>query len=322
MTDRLLELFERANGEFVSGEEISGKLQVSRTAIWKQIERLRTQGYEFEAVPRKGYKLLSKPDKLDVADVLSRLQTKVLGRELKYYEQVESTQNIAREWVDAGAPEGTLVVAEMQTAGRGRMGRSWHSPKGKGLWMSLILRPSIPINFTPQLTLLVAVAVCRAIRGNLHLPVGIKWPNDLLIDRKKVCGILLESSAEDERLQHVIVGMGISANLEPRDYSPELAAKATSLAIASGRAIDRTELLCRVMLELEQLYDMYQERGFAPIKSLWEALSVTLDRPVAVDTPKGRTEGTAVSIEDSGALVVRLEDGKLVKMYSGDVEMR
>ncbi|UUZ94458.1 biotin--[acetyl-CoA-carboxylase] ligase [Paenibacillus sp. P25] len=199
MTDQLLALFEESDGHFLSGEELSSQLKVSRTAIWKQIERLRSQGYRFEAVPRKGYRLIGKPDRLDLKAVLTNLTTKKLGRQIKYVEEVGSTQAAALELVAQGAAEGTLVVAERQTAGRGRMGRRWHSPKGKGLWMSLILRPSIPLNFTPQLTLMVAVAVCRAIRGLVPVPVGIKWPNDLLIEGKKVCGILLESSAEDER---------------------------------------------------------------------------------------------------------------------------
>lgn len=322
MTDQLLALFEESDGHFLSGEELSSQLKVSRTAIWKQIERLRSQGYRFEAVPRKGYRLIGKPDRLDLKAVLTNLTTKKLGRQIKYVEEVGSTQAAALELVAQGAAEGTLVVAERQTAGRGRMGRRWHSPKGKGLWMSLILRPSIPLNFTPQLTLMVAVAVCRAIRGLVPVPVGIKWPNDLLIEGKKVCGILLESSAEDERLQHVIVGIGISVNLQPEDYPPELAGIATSLAIASGRNVNRGELLCRVMGELEQLYELYLEQGFAPVKLLWEALSVTLQRPVRVETPQGAVEGTAEGIEDSGALLVRLPEGNLVKLYSGDVEMR
>jgi BirA family transcriptional regulator, biotin operon repressor / biotin---[acetyl-CoA-carboxylase] ligase len=322
MNDQLLQLFEEAEGVFLSGEELSSRLNISRTAIWKQIERLREQGYLFEAVPRKGYRLISKPDKLELTELISKLTTRSLGRTIKYFESLDSTQNVAHQLVNEGAAEGTLVLAERQTAGRGRMGRKWHSPKGKGIWFSLVLRPSIPLQFTPQLTLLVAVALCRAIRSETELPVGIKWPNDLLINGKKICGILLESSAEDERLKHVIAGVGISANLFPDDFPEELRGVATSLSIEAGKPIDRVQLLCRFLSELEQLYDLYLAEGFTPIKLLWEALNVSLHRPLRSMTPQGLIEGYAESMDDSGALVVRLDDGNVTKIYSGDVEFR
>jgi BirA family transcriptional regulator, biotin operon repressor / biotin---[acetyl-CoA-carboxylase] ligase len=318
----LMELFEDANGAFLSGEELSSKLGISRTAVWKQIEKLREQGYQFEAASRKGYRLKTKPDKLELTDLLTKLATKRLGRSIKFYESVDSTQNVAHQLVNEGAAEGTIVLADKQTAGRGRMGRKWHSPQGKGIWVSIILRPAIPLQFTPQLTLLVAVALCRAIRAFTELPVGIKWPNDLLIGGKKICGILLESSAEDERLKHVIAGVGISANLVADDFPPDIREVATSLAMELGKPLDRTELLCRFLLELEQLYELYLTEGFAPIKLLWEALNVSLHRPVRSQTPQGVIEGIAESMDDSGALAVRHADGTLTKIYSGDVEFR
>ncbi|TVY11647.1 biotin--[acetyl-CoA-carboxylase] ligase [Paenibacillus cremeus] len=322
MTDRLLELFEQAEGAFISGEDISSKLQISRTAVWKQVERLREQGYLFEAVSRKGYRLLAKPEKLDIARLLAGLQTERFGKTVKYYDQVDSTQTIAHALVQEGAAEGTLVIAEQQTAGRGRMGRKWHSPKGKGLWMSLILKPNLPLQLTPQLTLLFAVALCRTIRNVCSVEAGIKWPNDLLIHGRKISGILLESSAEDERLQHVVAGVGISVNLEKEDYPSELLSIATSLAIEAGHPIDRVELLCRFLLELEQLYGLYQEKGFGAIKLLWELLTVSLNRPIRCQTAQGVVEGISESIDDSGALMVRLPDGTLHRLYSGDVEFR
>ncbi|PZE21917.1 biotin--[acetyl-CoA-carboxylase] ligase [Paenibacillus xerothermodurans] len=317
---QLLRLFEQKAGGFVSGEELSDTLQCSRTAIWKHVERLRKEGYVFEAVPRKGYRLLEAPDKLDIPGLLARLRTQVLGRQIRYYDQIDSTQIKAHELVDQGAEEGVLVVAEQQTAGRGRMGRKWHSPQGKGIWMSLVLKPRIPLHFAPQLTLLVAVALCRTIRRVTSLPVGIKWPNDLLVDGKKVSGILLESSAEEEKLQYVIVGVGISANLREQDYTDELKPIATSLSIASGRTIDRTELLSEFLYDLEKLYELYHEAGFGPIKTLWEQLSVSLDREVRTQTSQGPSEGTAIGLDDSGALIVRMKDNSVTKWYSGTVE--
>jgi len=320
ISEQLIRLFEEKEGEFISGESLSAALNCSRTAIWKHVEKLRGEGYIFEAVSRKGYRLVERPDKLDIASVNKQLQTKWLGRSIHYYEQLDSTQTKAHELAREGAAEGTLVIAEQQTAGRGRMGRTWHSPKGKGIWMSAVLRPQIPLQFAPQLTLLIAVALCRAIRQVTSLPAGIKWPNDLLIDGKKICGILSESVAEDEKPLYVIAGIGISANLRGDDYSDELKAVATSLQIESGKAVDRTELLCQFLQELESLYVLFQEQGFAPVKLLWEALTVSLNRGVRTQTPQGQLEGTAVGLDDSGALIVRTEDGALSKWYSGTVE--
>ncbi|WP_010501030.1 biotin--[acetyl-CoA-carboxylase] ligase [Paenibacillus elgii] len=320
MTDRLIGLFEQSDGKFLSGEQLSEELGVSRTAVWKQIERLRQQGYRFEAVSRKGYRLLSKPDRLDMSRLQLKLETERFGRYVKYYDQVESTQIVAARCVADGAEEGTLILTEEQIAGKGRMGRKWHSPVGKGIWMSLILKPVwIPLLFTPQLTLLVAVALCRAIRSTTGVEAGIKWPNDLLVGGKKVAGILLESSAEDERLQHVIAGVGISVNLQSDDFPPELRDTATSLAIEAGRQVDRIEVLSRFLLEWEQLYGLYRLEGFAPIKLLWEALTVSLHRNIRCRTPQGELEGFAEGIDEHGALQLRLADGTVKKLYSADI---
>ncbi|MBD0380553.1 biotin--[acetyl-CoA-carboxylase] ligase [Paenibacillus sedimenti] len=322
MNDRILQLFDEHPDAYVSGEEISRALNVSRTAIWKHIEALRQAGYEFEAAPRKGYKLVNKPDKWNVTELLAGLRTKILGQKLHVYGEVDSTQTIAHNLVASGAPEGTLVLAETQTAGRGRMGRKWHSPAGKGIWMSLVLTPRIPVYFMPQLTLLCAVALCRSIQKVVQVDIGIKWPNDLLIGGKKVSGILLESSGEDERLKYVIAGIGISANLKLEDYPAELRSIATSLAIESGADIVREQLVQAFLLEFEEMYALYLDKGFAPIRLLWEALSVTLHRPIRTQTPTGIVEGIAESLDDSGALTVVISSGEKVKIYSGDIELK
>ena len=244
-----------------------------------------------------------------------------MGRVLRVFDQVDSTQNIAHELVKAGAAEGTLVVAEQQTAGRGRRGRNWFSPKGKGVWMSLILRPNISLQFTPQLTLLAAVALCRTLQAFVPHKVGIKWPNDLLIQGRKVSGILLESSAEDERLNYVIAGIGISVNLTEEDYSDELKVKATSLFMESGKLIERELLICQFLAQFEQLYDLYIQQGFAPIRTLWETLTISLHQPIRVQTTQGWVEGIAHSIDEMGALVVTKADGQVAKLYSGDLEL-
>jgi BirA family biotin operon repressor/biotin-[acetyl-CoA-carboxylase] ligase len=321
MNEQILQYFLEHEDQYISGEELSRQLNCSRTAVWKHIEALRKQGYVFDALPRKGYKMLEKPIVIQAAKLMEGLQTKTLGRVLSIYDEVDSTQNIAHGLVRQGAIEGTLVLAEQQNAGRGRMGRNWYSPKGKGIWMSLVLKPTIAIQFTPQLTLLVAVALCRAIQAYVPQQVGIKWPNDLLINGRKISGILLESSAEDERLNYVIAGIGISVNLAAEDYPNELRAKATSLFIEKGQLVEREQLICDFLLQLEVLLELYEQKGFAPIRSLWEALTISLHKPIRIQTAKGWVEGIASSIDEMGALWVNCNDGQTIKLYSGDIEL-
>jgi BirA family transcriptional regulator, biotin operon repressor / biotin---[acetyl-CoA-carboxylase] ligase len=321
MNEMILDYLGAHEDKYVSGEELSRQLQCSRTAVWKHIQALRKQGYVFEAVPRLGYKLLKKPVKLDVLKLTRMSKTKYLGKVLRIYDEVDSTQNIAHDLVRQGADEGTLILAEQQTAGRGRMGRVWHSPKSKGIWMSLILKPKISMQFTPQLTLLTAVALCRTLQPYVPDKVGIKWPNDLLINGRKVSGILLESSAEDERLNYVIAGIGISANLKEEDYPEELLGKVTSLLIESGQLVDREQLICSFLEQLELLLELYIQQGFAPIRTLWEALSITLNHTIRVQTADGWIEGIAKSINEMGALIVTPKNGENLKLYSGDIEL-
>ncbi len=321
MHEKIVELFLQNPDKYVSGEKLSELLNCSRTAVWKHIRRLRGEGYEFESSPRLGYRLIRKPERIDTSKLLDGLRTNVMGRSVHLFERIDSTQTAAHELVRQGAAEGTLVIAEEQFAGRGRMGRKWHSPPGKGIWMSLVLKPRIPLHFSPQLTLLLAVALCRSIGMAANVQAGIKWPNDLLVGGKKVSGILLESNAEDERLKYAIAGIGVSANLAPDDYPEELRDKATSLFIESGKIVDREKLICCFLEQFEHLYDLYHDQGFAPIRLMWEALNVSLHRPVRVHSSKGTVEGFAESIDDLGALIIRLADGQKVKMYSGDVEI-
>ncbi|BBI33235.1 biotin--[acetyl-CoA-carboxylase] ligase [Cohnella abietis] len=318
--DNLLNLLEAEAGKYVSGEEISQKLQVSRTAVWKKIRKLTSEGYIIEAVPRLGYRLSGKPSHLSVHELLPKLNTKSFGRALHLLDVVPSTQDEVRRLADQGAAEGTLVIAEQQTKGRGRMGRSWASPKGKGIWMSLLLRPPVPLPLTPQLTLLAAVALSRGISRLVPITIGIKWPNDLLVNGKKISGILLESAAEDERLRYVIVGMGISVNLDPEDYPEELLEKAISLKMASGAVIDRSELIAVILEEFERLYALYLEQGFAPIRSLWEAHSVTLNNHTVLNTPQGQVQGIPRELDDMGGLRIELEDGSFKTIYSAVID--
>lgn len=315
----LLSLLEAEAGEYVSGEEISRKLNVSRTAVWKQVRKLEADGYLIEAVPRLGYRLTGKPSRLSLQELLPKLKTKRFGRKLHLLDVIPSTQDELRRLAEQGAEEGTLVIAEQQTSGRGRMGRHWVSPSGKGVWMSLLLRPSVPLQMTPQLTLLAAVALSRAISREVPVEIGIKWPNDLLVGGKKISGILLESAAEDERLRYVVVGLGISVNLEAEDYPEELLEKVVSLKMASGNTINRSDLIATILDEFERLYDLYMEQGFAPIRSLWEAHSVTLNNETLLYTPQGPIQGIPRGLDGTGGLQVEMKDGSYRTIYSAEI---
>lgn len=317
--NELLELFIKNQGQYVSGAFASQELGVSRTAIWKSIRKLEAAGYEFEASTKLGYRLLFQPDKLDGDSIKALLKTETFGIPLHYRDEVDSTQNAVRALAEEGAAEGVLVIADMQQSGRGRMGRSWIAPRGKGIWMSLLLRPLVPIHCAPQLTLLAAVALCRSLRRETGLDIGIKWPNDLLIEGKKISGILLESAAEDERLKYIVAGIGISVNMSQNDYPQEMLEKATSLRIVSGKSFGRAQLLTAFLLEWETLYKLYLDTGFQSIAALWESLSVSLGKRMELTTPQGKLTGVPIGLDESGAIIVKRDDGKVVTLFSAEM---
>ncbi|WP_438351234.1 biotin--[acetyl-CoA-carboxylase] ligase [Paenibacillus sp. FA6] len=320
--ESLLSILLQNPDEFMSGEEMSRRLSISRTAVWKQINKLRGLGYEFEAVPNKGYRILVKPDSLDQLTLKNALKTKIMGADIEIVKTTVSTQEEARKRAEQGAAEGTLIIAEEQTGGKGRLGRKWFSPQGKGIYMSLILRPQQSLKFTSQLTLLTGVAVCRAIRRTTGLNAGLKWPNDILFNKRKICGILLESVVEDEFVRYCIAGIGISVNVDAYDYPEELRDIATSLKIESGSTVDRTVLIAAVMEEFETLYTLYQQEGFQPISLLWEALSISNQQEVIVNTHQGLREGIAIGLDPSGALLVDMGMGEIMPIISGDVKLK
>ena len=320
MYERIIRYFRDHQQQFVSGQQLSELLQCSRTAVWKHIQQLKNEGYRFESAPRKGYRLIAWPDRLGIGEITAACAECALVRRMHVLHSVDSTQSEAHRLVAAGAGEGTLVVAEEQTAGRGRIGRSWHSPAGKGIWLSLVLTPPITLQFAPQMTLLTAVALCRTIRRECGIDIGIKWPNDLLAHGRKVSGILVESSGEDERIRYMIVGVGISCNLEEADFPEELREKAVSLKMLTGRSFDRAALIGAFLREFEMLYRAYLEKGFEPIRTLWEAFAVTLGKPVRVRSGSAIVEGIAEAIDDRGALLVRRPDGSTAALYSGESE--
>jgi BirA family transcriptional regulator, biotin operon repressor / biotin---[acetyl-CoA-carboxylase] ligase len=317
----LLDAFTNAGEVYLSGQRIAELIGCSRTAVWKHIEELRREGFELEAVRRKGYRIVKTPEKITADELRLGLKTNFMGKNVHYEESVESTQKIAHRLAYENAPEGTVIIAEEQVAGRGRMDRKWHSPKYTGVWMSIILRPNIPLPKAPQLTLLAAVAIVQAIEDLTDLLPEIKWPNDILIRGKKVTGILTELEAEADRINSIIIGIGMNVNQTKEDFPSELQEIATSLFIEKGEKVSRSDLIKGIFMNLEKLYLLYLEEGFLPIKLLWEGYAISIGRKITARTLSNSIIGTAQGITDDGVLIMVDEHGKTHHVYSADIEL-
>lgn len=316
----ILSFLADGEGEFTSGEILSGKLGLSRTAVWKHVEALRTKGYRIDAVPARGYRLVQVPDRLSGLELGPLLGSRELGRTVHYFETLESTNATAFKLAADGALHGEVVIAEAQTAGKGRRGRSWLSPARANLYASAILRPDLAPQRAPELTLVAAVALAETLREAGAQAAAIKWPNDVQLDGKKVAGILTELSADPDRVHFVILGMGVNLNAHARDFPPEVAAIATSLADARQAKVPRALFTAALLTRLEEWLDRHAAEGFAPVRDAWKALSSTLGQEILVRTERAEYRAFAEDIDESGALVVRREDGALERVIAGDVE--
>jgi len=312
----------RANPDGVSGAELAEQLKISRAAVWSRIEELRRVGFEIEAGPHFGYRLVDEPDALFADDLLARLgKTKVVGRDIQVFEQTTSTNDVIEMLARDGVKEGAVVFAEAQTKGRGRLGRKWMSPTHKGLWFSVLLRPDSRPQETTQLTVASATALRRAIKTVAGLSAEIKWPNDLLISGKKIVGILTEMSAEVDRVRHVILGIGVDVNQDAAEFSPELRKIATSLKVESGREISRAELATEILRELDIDYARICGGKFSTVADEWEAGCATIGKNVSVQMGARQIRGRAEALDDDGALLVRTEHGHLERIIGGDVTL-
>jgi BirA family biotin operon repressor/biotin-[acetyl-CoA-carboxylase] ligase len=296
-------------GLWISGEEIAAQMGVSRAAVCKQVRALRTSGYRIESSPRKGYRLLD-ADRLDPAQIRSGLITRFLGRELRYFQEVESTNDEARSLAES-CPDGTVVLAEVQTRGRGRLARSWASPPG-GIWMSVVLKPALPLSQAYRVNMAVSLAVARALSRLYQLEVKIKWPNDILVGGRKISGILMEVRAELDRLDYVIAGVGLNVNIDPNQFPREW--NATSISNQLGCEVSRTELVQEVLRGMEEAY---LHMGSEEILEEWRAISATTGRYVRVSSLDGDLEGKAESLGEDGSLYLRTESG-LQRVMAGD----
>ncbi|MGG5253818.1 biotin--[acetyl-CoA-carboxylase] ligase [Neobacillus sp. SM06] len=317
----LLDAFTKAGDSFLSGQSIAELIGCSRTAVWKHIEELRKDGFELEAVRRKGYRIIKTPDNIKPDEIRFGLTTKYIGHNLYYEDQVDSTQKIAHRLANEGAKTGTVVIAEEQLSGRGRMERKWYSPKFTGIWMSLILRPNIPLIKAPQLTLLAAVAIVQAMEEMAGVSPEIKWPNDILVNGKKVTGILTELQAEADRIHSIIIGIGINVNQQITDFPIDLQNTASSLAIETGKKISRSDLIRSIFSHFEKMYELYLAEGFYPVKLLWESYVRSIGREITAHTLTATIKGKALGITDDGVLQVEDENGKIHSIYSADIEI-
>lgn len=323
MKDAVLDLLKKNRGTYISGEEICKSLQVTRTAIWKHIQSLREEGYEIEARSRFGYQLTHIPDRLYPAEIKEGLSTRIMGRnKIFYYPTLSSTTEPAREEAQKGCEEGTLVVAEEQTGGRGRLGRVWYSPPHRGILFSLILRPRVNPAEVSRVTMIASVAFAKAINKETGAEAAIKWPNDLLVQRKKVCGILADLNAEMDRVNYLILSAGINANHEPEYFPAELKDTASSLKIETGRKVDRVRLMRSCLESFEYWYTLWLEQGFGPVLSAWKEMSVSLNCPVTIHTLNKSWEGWAHDVDGEGALLLRLPNGEMQRLVSGEVSLR
>ncbi len=317
--DQILKLFRSRPGVFVSGAEMSRVLGVSRTAVWKQIEQLRFLGYHIEAVTARGYRLHTSPDLLLPVELQVGLKTEVVGRELIYFAETDSTNDRAHELAKDGAAEGTVVVADAQQAGKGRLGRRWESPAGVNLYLSIILRPPIAPRHATQLTFLSAAAVARTITQVTGLTPTVKWPNDVLLEGRKVAGLLNELDAETERIRYLILGVGVNINMRQEQFPDDLRYPATSLALASGSEVSRLLFARTLLQQLDAFYGQYRTQGFRPILQAWQEYFVLTGQLVEVDCQGRVVCGRVTGLDDDGALLLRLADGRQERVLAGDV---
>lgn len=311
----------RESDKFVSGQELCNRFGVSRTAVWKVINQLKKEGYRIEAVQNKGYHMVSSPDLLSKYELESRLNTQWLGKEIVYKDVVGSTNAEVRKMAEDGAKDGLLVVADSQTMGKGRRGRTWESPKGTNLYFSMLLKPNFAPDKASMITLVTAYSVAKVIREMTGLDAKIKWPNDIVVGKKKVCGILTEMSMERDYIHHVVVGIGINVNEET--FPVELEEMATSLKNEKGSLVSRANLLSAILLQFEEDYLKFLAmEDLRPFLDEYNKILVNKGALVKVLDPKGEFSGIAGGIGADGRLIVFKENGQIEQVYAGEVSVR
>lgn len=317
---KLLAALKQNSGEFVSGEVLSTHYHISRAAVSKHISVLKKSGYDIESSPKKGYALRALSPLLLPDEITDGLATDFLGKnEIFYFDTIDSTNNKAKELASNGVPEGCIVVAEKQKAGRGRKGRSWFSAEGDGICLSLILRPAIPPSEASQITLMTAVALAETLLSHTGIDIKIKWPNDILVNGKKLAGILTEMTMEMDAVDYIVIGLGLNVNTPLESFPSEVKTIATSLFNETGRSYSRVGIIKTFLHNFETLYISVQERGFSSIIKRWKELSNIIGKNVTVDVIGKQIKGVVKDIGDDGVLIVMGQDGHHHQIISGDV---
>jgi BirA family biotin operon repressor/biotin-[acetyl-CoA-carboxylase] ligase len=322
MDEEILQLLRDHSTEFLSGEEIRRHLRVSRTAVWKRVQRLRALGYEIEASTRSGYRLIGSPDLLTPSEIKPLLETKWIGKTIHHFDTLDSTNTKAYQLAQEGAEEGEVVVAEAQEKGKGRLGRQWFSPPFLNLYLSVILRPKISPHQASLITLMAAVAAANAIREFSGLLPLIKWPNDILLRDRKVAGLLNEMHSEMDRVHFVILGIGVNLNMDERAFSKEIQAVATSLRIEMGQTVSRKVFLRSLLQALEKWYSIFLKEGNDVLLEAWRDWAQIKGRKVKVTSFGETFVGVAIDVDSDGALILEIEEGKRRRVVAGDVEYR
>lgn len=320
MKAEILKLLKEQEG-YLSGQALCERFGVSRTAVWKVIRQLIEEGYQIEAVRNKGYHLADTIDVMTQTELLSCIRGKWAGHCIEYHDEITSTNTRAKQLAEEGAPHGTLVIADSQTSGKGRRGRSWASPSGTGIWMSLILRPDIVPSSASMITLAAALSVVRGIETAVGIKTLIKWPNDIVSDGKKVCGVLTEMSAELEGVHYIVVGMGINANMDT--FPPDISQTATSLYLQAGKKVRRSRVVVAVMESMELYYDKFLRSGdLSQFRQEYHSKLVNKGQIVRVLSAKEEYQGICLGIDQRGELLVQMEDGSVRNVVSGEVSVR
>lgn len=314
----ILEAFYQAAGQFVRADDLGRQLNRPAASVTAEIEELEKLGYTIEAHPHLGYRLLGTPNRLTADDIRARLKTKLIGSEILVFEETASTNDVVEHLAKSGARDGLVVFAESQTRGRGRRGRTWTSPRGKGLWFSVLLRPTLPPSAASRITVAASVAVARTIRQNCGVDARIKWPNDVIVNGKKLAGILTELRADSDEILLAILGIGIDVNCQREDFPGELNELATSVELEKGNAQDRVALAVQVLAALDECYQMALT-NFEAIADEWAKLCTTLGKQIVVTMGQRRIEGFAQALDSDGALLLRRDSGQVERILGGDV---
>ncbi|MCD5322968.1 MULTISPECIES: biotin--[acetyl-CoA-carboxylase] ligase [Pontibacillus] len=319
---KLIEILSNHPDQYLSGQKLSEQLNISRPAVWKHMKELEKDGYGIEAAPRKGYKIVNYPDKVSENTLSWGLNTAWLGQEMIHKQSVTSTQLIAHQEAQLGAAHGTLIIADEQTRGRGRLNRTWHSQKGDGIWMSMILRPKFEPHKSPQITLLAATVLAEVFKKHCGIAPQIKWPNDILTEGKKLSGILTELQAEHDQINYIVLGIGINVNHSSDQFPEDLKDQATSLKVETGQEWELKSLIQNLLSTFEKRYEEFVEEGFRSVKLRWEAFGYRIGEYVTITTHQHEWNALIMGIEHDGALKVRDEDGKEHVLYSAEIKWR